>query len=139
MAKFYSEVSYQDFVTQPQLIRWRSRYRGQRESFKMNSEMKAFQFDIAKLYHKMADISEAVTLDYNTLNKGGSFDDTSYTSEDLYGNATMGEVSTILDTFGEGNLGDQEERPLSIAGAMALFARIEAMRSRFRRARTLGD
>lgn len=138
MPNFYVSVPNRHFVTQPQLIRWRSRYRGPRESFKINSEMKALQYDIAKIYQK---VNSLILLSENTqlvLKNGSSFENTYFTSEDVYGHSTMGELTDTADEFYEGTMGDQQELPLSIEGSTALFARIEAMRSRFRRTKTLG-
>jgi len=49
----YSETNKRSWILAPQLVRWRSRYRGQRESHKTNLEMQQFLFDIRRLYEAL--------------------------------------------------------------------------------------
>lgn len=46
----YVPASERSWVLAPQVTRWRSRYRGQRESWKINLEMNQFLYDIRKLW-----------------------------------------------------------------------------------------
>ncbi len=50
----FSQPNTSYFIMAPQLTRWRSRYRGQRESYKVNLEMQQLLFDIRKLYEQVS-------------------------------------------------------------------------------------
>jgi hypothetical protein len=50
MPLFYWTVDTSQFILQPQTTRWRSRYRGPRESWKQNLEMNQIAYDIHQLY-----------------------------------------------------------------------------------------
>lgn len=52
MPNFYSDVDKSTWMYQPNFTRSRARYRGQRESYKINTEMYQVLYDIRKLYEK---------------------------------------------------------------------------------------
>lgn len=46
----YQSINQPFLIFAPQLVRWRHRYRGPRESYKVNLEMQQFLYDTRKLY-----------------------------------------------------------------------------------------
>lgn len=52
MPLFYWNVDTSQFIFQPQTTRWRSRFRGPRESWKQNLEMDQIAYDIYQLYNR---------------------------------------------------------------------------------------
>lgn len=66
MPKFYFTVNRREFFNAPQFTRVNHRFRGQRESEKINLEVHQMYFSIRKLYNLTASLRERY-LNYATL------------------------------------------------------------------------
>ena len=54
------------------MVRSRARFRGQRESFKINTEIAQTTYDLRRLYEKYQTIEEKLDLRLETLERGGN-------------------------------------------------------------------
>lgn len=52
MATYYRTDDQKEWFMQPSFVRYRHRFRGQRESFKVNSDIHAMRYDLFHLYEK---------------------------------------------------------------------------------------
>lgn len=71
------------YFAQPQLIRTRQRYRGQKESYKFNLEIGQLRFDTIKLIEKYINMEAAHEIDISNLYDGVAFDNIQYTDYEL--------------------------------------------------------
>lgn len=71
MAEFYSEANRREHFSAPQLTRVRHRYRGPRESEKINLEINQLAFSIRRLYEMYKAISDEFANDVQLLTEGG--------------------------------------------------------------------
>jgi hypothetical protein len=107
----YSEADKRYWYYQPQLTRWRHRYRGPRESLKINQEIGQLLYDLTKIKQRNDEL--LAELDYYTdiMQNGWDFDgDVDYTD---YSSST---------TFA----------PAELPGNIDLASRIESLRNRVR-------
>lgn len=82
------------YFSQPQLIRTRQRYRGQKESYNFNLEIGQLRFDIIKLIEKYIDIENAHETESTNIYDGGTLDGIQYTDAEL---ATPSDVDVLLE------------------------------------------
>ncbi len=67
----YASVDRNAWMTQSSMVRWRSCYRGVRESYKLNHEITSFIYDLRRIMESHME-SEEKFLDYlNVLMNGG--------------------------------------------------------------------
>jgi hypothetical protein len=71
MAVFYHAVDRRAFVSQPQLTRWNHRYRGYRESPKINVESAQLLYDVRKLFEHTKGVRVKVLANIATALEGG--------------------------------------------------------------------
>lgn len=74
MPTFYDDNDSQDDFLEPQLTRWRHRFRGQRESYKINTETNQFLYDVRLLYQRAADLTELLEGYIDLLVNGGEIE-----------------------------------------------------------------
>lgn len=67
----FSMVDRKEYIDAPTLVRWRSRYRGPRESIKINTESSATLYDLRRLYEKQVVLEAQLTLNLNSIEDGG--------------------------------------------------------------------
>ena len=78
MALFYSEINKRSFVYQPNMSRSRQRYRGPRDSQKINLEISQFLYDVNNI-NKKTDEFTLMTLRYAAyVARGTIIDNISY-------------------------------------------------------------
>lgn len=53
MARTYRDYTEQDWFMEPSFIRFHHRFRGHRESYKINADLGAIRFDIYKMYQEI--------------------------------------------------------------------------------------
>lgn len=107
MAVFYNTNITQYEITEPQLTRWRHRYRGVRESLKFNTETQQFLYDVTELYAQNAALSERMTFDLGLVEDGGSI--------------------TAVVSWDDGS---PVEEPVVLAGLDTLVVRAQALNQR---------
>lgn len=78
MARTYDEYSKEDWVYQPNSIRIRNRFRGPRESHKINLRNAQFYYDLNRLYRKLDSLSAAVDYHLELITEGGEIEDVEY-------------------------------------------------------------
>lgn len=78
MALFYDEVDKKKWIYQPNFSRSRQRYRGNRESAKINLEISQFVFDINNIYNKINALLQSSMRYSAYITRGASIDDTQY-------------------------------------------------------------
>jgi hypothetical protein len=72
---FLYSSNYDDVeLTEPQMTRWRFRYRGVRESYKSNISADQALFDIAFLYGEISTQDSELDDNLDTIENGGSVD-----------------------------------------------------------------
>lgn len=128
----YTNPDKRSRILAPQLTRWRSRYRGQRESYKTNLQMQQFLFDTRKLYEVFDRTSISITnFEYN-LEFGANisvnywsdyypskiYSDSSTYNVDLYNGPTFASVP-LADLI-----------PFDIPGTGALIVRLNRLLDR---------
>lgn len=67
----WSEIDKRDWTFQPQFTRWRHRWRGKRESLKINTEINQFYYDVRRLNSRSEDVSAALVENRSTIRDGG--------------------------------------------------------------------
>lgn len=82
MTELYAAINKDEWIYAPAFVRQRHRYRGQRESIKMNSEISGLRLDVSRLYEKYQTLHDR-TLEYlqNCVN-GGSVSAKFYFADD---------------------------------------------------------
>lgn len=108
MPIFYDNNKTTFELTEPQLTRWRHRYRGHRESLKVNTEGDQMKYDIHSLYAQLESLRERLMRNFHLLEQGGEVDA-------LYSEDGGAEDSVVL------------------SGLDSIAAEIEALRHRLQR------
>lgn len=72
MTVTYHEHDHRQHVTQPQLTRTRHRYRGPRESYRVNLEMAQFQMDVRRLYQRVVSQEDTFRAHVDVALAGGT-------------------------------------------------------------------
>lgn len=72
MAIYYKEDEEKDKFVQPSFVKFNHRFRGMRESYKINSDISAFRFDVHKLYEVLDRINEDIVDQQDRLLDGHS-------------------------------------------------------------------
>lgn len=116
MPNFYSEHNLKEQFNAPQFTRVRHRFRGPRESEKINLEINQLYYSINKLYSIQNDFNDHFIKSANLLIEGGeiSLMGEKYPSSDLY---PGDETYTVGD-------------PLVLLGLVELAAEIERLERR---------
>ena len=95
MPTMFSDNLTQFELTEPQLTRWRHRYRGQRESYKFNVESDQMLYDIITLYATYDSLRADVKADHALMVEGGELEDVAFEYE-VDGNPVSDDPLTIL-------------------------------------------
>lgn len=75
MATLYSLVDKTYWVYQPTSVRWRHRYRGTRESLKLNQEISQYVYDLKNIFSQINTNRSNLTEYATTIRDGGIVDD----------------------------------------------------------------
>lgn len=78
----YTQTDRRGYISAPQFIRSRARYRGQRESFKINTEIAQLLYDLRKLYEKYDTLKVTLDARLYVLEHGGSISGATYGTSD---------------------------------------------------------
>lgn len=95
MSKTYDLRDIRYWVYQPNLVRWRHRFRGVRESLKFNQEIGQYYFDINNARTKMEDVESTQRDNVDLVLDGGTVEDVSIMIDD----ATPSVEDMILPGF----------------------------------------
>lgn len=98
-------------ISQPQFQRNRHRYRGPKESYKINLEMDQFHFDVRKLFQEYSEASDFFDFSTELLYDGGVLPEVEYVWDDS---------TPLLES-------------LQLEGIESLACRVEALHNRIRR------
>lgn len=144
----YSLVPTRDFVSAPSFVRWRHRFRGQRESYKFNAEISAFIFDVRRLYEKYGALDAKLSEHVFVLVNGGSVNADIFFADALTAAtpAIEGTFGFGADGFGAPNTGrfgawagvgtpttvTGDSVPMNLMGVLEMSDRIERLRHRVR-------
>lgn len=112
MATFYSNDDRRRWFSAPQYVRQRHRYRGVRESEKMNLEMDQFAFSVRNLYGDYNEFRETIA-DYAGILREGQ-------------DPLLSESGAVLYYSEAGG----PEQVVRVAGVHALAARLGELRKR---------
>jgi predicted RNA-binding protein associated with RNAse of E/G family len=74
MATLYSEIDKSDWYYQPNFVRFRHRYRGVRESYKINTEITQYYYDIRKIFNESESIRDDLDTYSDIILNGGTID-----------------------------------------------------------------
>lgn len=66
----YSEINRSNFFMTPSTIRWRHRFRGDRESWKINHEIMSIAYDTRKAYEQQLQQIDQLLMDVEDLMDG---------------------------------------------------------------------
>lgn len=91
MPTFYSDDNKRAHFDAPQFNRMRHRYRGIRESQKLNLEMNQILFSIRRLYERYNDMTASMIARVSTLYEGGTITGV----EDVDGNIELEGIDAI--------------------------------------------
>lgn len=108
----YSEVDKKFWFHQPNLIRWRHRWRSPRESLKVNQEIGAYHYDIARLNQRRKETDATIGEMIENLTYGWDMDN-----------------NVSFDWHSDD---EPSEQPASLIGLEEMATRIERLRSRIR-------
>lgn len=78
MSLFYNEVDRKKWIYEPNLSRTRHRYRGNRESYKVNLEISQFVFDVNNIYKKMTNFLDTTMRYVSYISRGSTILDIEY-------------------------------------------------------------
>jgi hypothetical protein len=78
MAILYSEIDKTDWYYEPNFVRMRHRYRGIRESYKTNTEITQYYYDIRNIFNKAESTRDDLDDYTEKLIEGGSVDGCEY-------------------------------------------------------------
>lgn len=78
MALFYQETEKQTWLYEPSSSRSRQRYRGPRESYKINLEISSFLFDVKNINKKMNQLIQSSLRYAAYISRGADLDGASY-------------------------------------------------------------
>lgn len=112
MAKLYDLRDLRYWVYQPNLTRWRHRYKGVRESLKVNQEIGQYYYDIKNCDKRLDDLEDELDAYADLLINGGTVEDVQFNWLD---DATPSVADLVIPGFD------------SLAGA------IEGLRNRVRK------
>lgn len=71
----YTDTDKTLWLYQPNLVRWRARYRGPRESLKTNQEIMQTAYDLHRIEKRRQDLEELIDDRVDTLLLGSDLDD----------------------------------------------------------------
>lgn len=111
MARLYDLRDLRYWVYQPTSVRWRHRYKGVRESLKVNQEIGQYYYDIKNADYKLDNIDDQFEEDSDLLLNGGYLDGVQF---------NFLEDSTPTD------------EPVYLLGFEGMIGRVEQLRNRIR-------
>ena len=92
MPTLYADTKQRYWILAPQTTKWRHRYRGQRESWKINLEMNQFLYDVRKLYEGTITVSQNLANNLYNLEFGLTISPTysiTYDDDSLYDSSAI--------------------------------------------------
>lgn len=72
MAVLYNTIDKRNWVYQPNFTRWRHRWRGVRESLKINTEISQFYYDATRLNTRVDEVNTQLAETIDLIDNGGS-------------------------------------------------------------------
>ncbi len=96
MALLYNEIDTKYFVYQPNMVRSRQRYKGPRDSAKINLEIQQYLYDMGKVYKRSAEVINDTVAYAADIVRGTTFDDIEFSWEN---DATPGVEPVFLEGF----------------------------------------
>lgn len=105
---FYSRINRESWLYQPRFVRTRHRYRGHRESEKVNLDINQIYADMSYLASEMNIAEDNLETDIDNVLNGKTYTDVTYTDEDA---TPTNELITLksLDVF-SGEMAALEQR-----------------------------
>lgn len=77
----YTAVRIDNRVYQPNFVRWRHRFRGPRESLKVNQEIGQYRYDLNKSLKRLDDLDAALETMSDLFVNGGSVEGVTFTED----------------------------------------------------------
>lgn len=112
----YAAVNRRTQISAPNFVRSRARYRGHRESFKINLEIHQLAYDLRRLYERYDVIDAALTTHLNTIEDGGQV-----------GATLVGTVGVAVRLAG-----DTSDKPFIITGVDDIADRLSRLETRIK-------
>lgn len=97
MPVIYSKVDRESWINAPSFVRSRARYRGVRETQKLNVEMSSFLYDIRKLYEKYQSIGEIIAINLEAIREGGILNASIYYYDDTQQGIHLEGVTSLAE------------------------------------------
>lgn len=122
-AILYAPINKRVQVSAPNFTRSRARFRGQRESFKINTEIHQLAYDLHKLYEKYDSLNTTLTINLSTIENGGQIGRTLYFTAE----GVPGVLYGIAVNWNDASPADES---LMLDGTIALIDRLTRLEKR---------